>query len=138
MENMTVYYDWKTSIYLEGNRIVYFTNATGNFTKADTVFLQQYERPFRYDYLKRLNVGTNLTWVHNKTYFNYTVKFLYDDGFKDCPPPYTNYSNPYCFNYTLVENNPPELYKCYTGLFSFYCPTLNQTKEFDFDGYYTR
>ncbi|CDW74032.1 UNKNOWN [Stylonychia lemnae] len=138
MENMTVYYDWKTSIYLDGNRQVFFTNATGNFTKADTVYLQPYEKPFRYDYLKRLNVGTNLTWIHNKIYYKFVKQYLYNDGFKDCPPPYDNYTNPSCFNYTMVETNPPELFKCYTGIFSFYCPTLSQTLEVSFDGYYVR
>eukprot|EP00347_Sterkiella_histriomuscorum_P012274 403369219 len=135
MNNMTSYFDWKTSIYLEGNRKVYYTNATGNFTKADLVYLQGAERPYRYDYQKRLNVGSNLTWVHEKNYYSYVHGFIYDDGYKDCPPPYTNYTNPYCFNYTLVQNNPPEIFKCYTGIFSQYCPNITQTVELDFNGY---
>ena len=42
--NMSSYNNWKTSIYLILNRLgknpgpIFYTNATGNFTKADTLF----------------------------------------------------------------------------------------------------
>jgi hypothetical protein len=58
VKNLTAYHNGKTYIYLEASKKVFFTNATGNFTKADQVYLQTGEEPFKYDYLKRLNTNT--------------------------------------------------------------------------------
>ena len=135
MANLTVYRDYGVSIFLQGNSRVYFTNATGNFTKADSVFLPSGEFPQRYDYLGRLNTGSNLIWNNNKTYFSWVDNYVYSDDVKECPPPYTDYSNEHCFNYTLAGASPPEIFKCYTGLVPYYCPTLAQTIENAFVGY---
>ena len=89
---MTAYYQGKTWIYLEGSKKVFFSNATGNFTKADKVYLQTGEVPYKYDYLGRLNSDTtqNFVWIHSKVYYSFVNHFLYTDGNRDCPPPYND------------------------------------------------
>ena len=45
MNNISIYYNWQTSIFLVKNWKVYYTNATGNYTKADIIYLQNNEKP---------------------------------------------------------------------------------------------
>ncbi len=70
-------------------------------------------------------MGTNLNWVSNKTYYSWVDNFLYTDEIKECPPPYTDYTNPHCFDYSILgTGGTPEIFKCYTGFIPYYCPTL--------------
>jgi len=114
---------------------VYYTNATNYYTRADSVYLQGSEEPYRYDYLGNLNTGPNLVWISSQSYYSWVSYFLYTDKVRDCPPPYTDYTNPNCFDYSLVGSNPPAIFECFTGLMPYYCPALNQTIEKAFGGY---
>jgi hypothetical protein len=98
--NMSSYYDWKVSLYLAYENAVYYTNATGNYTKADSIYLPAGYYPKRFDYLGNLNVGTNLTWTSDMIYYNFVQNFLYSDAVNDCPAPYNNYTNINCFDYS--------------------------------------
>lgn len=99
-------------------------------------------------------------WAHDKDYYNFVQNFtLSDEEDRDCVPPYNNYTNPYCwdlskYNQTLSHIDdpderlrvaklrnidtvlPPEIFKCYTGLIPYWCPTINQTSILPFVGYF--
>lgn len=100
-------------------------------------------------------------WADSKIYYKYVQNFLFsDEEIRDCPPPYNNYANPYCFNLSIFDQNvshidnstlrlqmvnasgrnatiynPPEVLKCYTGLIPFYCPTIAHNIMKEFTGY---
>jgi len=94
--NMTAFHDGKIWIWLEASKKVFFTTATYNLTKADSMFLQTGETPNRNDFLNRPVTANstapnkNFIWEHMKPYWNYTQKFLYTDSSRDCPPPYND------------------------------------------------
>ena len=103
LKNMTAFDQWQTSIWLPDDNNIYFTNATGYYTKADTVYLPPGSFPYKFNYLRGLNTGTNLVWVDQMSYYKYVKNFLYSDDDKECAPPYNDFKNNLnCYNFTLV------------------------------------